>query len=128
VAHLQQRLNISERRACRTIGQPRSTQRKAHLVRDDEAALTAAIIRLASIYGRYGYRRITALLRADGWRVNAKRVQRIWRREGLKVPARQSNGDGCGSMTDPVSACGRSIPTTSGPMISWPTAPSKGDH
>jgi putative transposase len=58
-------------------------------VRNDEAALSAAIIRLASEYGRYGYRRITALLRAAGWRVNAKRVQRIWRREGLKVPARQ---------------------------------------
>jgi transposase InsO family protein len=87
--HLQQRLTISERRACRTLGQPRSTQRKAHLDRDDEAALSAAIIRLASAHGRYGYRRITALLRAEGWRVNAKRVQRIWRREGLKVPARQ---------------------------------------
>jgi putative transposase len=80
---------ISERRACRTVGQPRSTQRKAHLVRDDEAALNAASIRLTSEYGRYGYRRITALLRAEGWRVNAKRVQRIWRREGLKVPSRQ---------------------------------------
>jgi putative transposase len=89
VTNLQQRLGISERRACRTIGQPRSTQRKLHLVRDDEAALSAAIIRLASAYGRYGYRRITALLRADRWRVNAKRVQRIWRREGLKVPSRQ---------------------------------------
>ena len=89
MVHLQQRLAISERRACRTIGQPRSTQRKPQLVRDDEAALTAAIIRLASEYGRYGYRRITALLRVEGWRVNAKRVQRIWRREGLKVPARQ---------------------------------------
>jgi putative transposase len=60
-----------------------------HLSPNDEAALTAAIIRLASMYGRYGYRRITALLRTEGWRVNAKRVQRIWRREGLKVPARQ---------------------------------------
>lgn len=89
MAHLQQRLDISERRACRTIGQPRSTQRKRHRIRDDEAALSAAIIRLASAYGRYGYRRITALLRAAGWRVNAKRVQRIWRREGLKVPAKQ---------------------------------------
>jgi transposase InsO family protein len=89
VVHLQQRLAISERRACRTIGQPRSTQRKPQLVQDDEAALTAAIIRLGSEYGRYGYRRITALLRVEGWRVNAKRVQRIWRREGLKVPARQ---------------------------------------
>lgn len=89
MVHLRQELGISERRACRTIGQPRSTQRKARLVRDDEAALSAAIIRLAGAYGRYGYRRITALLRAEGWRVNAKRVLRIWRREGLKVPARQ---------------------------------------
>jgi len=51
--------------------------------------LTAAIIRLASQYGRYGYRRITALLRAEGWQVNHKRVERIWRREGLKVPSKQ---------------------------------------
>jgi putative transposase len=62
----------------------------AHRVRDDEAPLTAAIIQLASAYGRYGYRRVTALLRAAGWRVNCKRVQRIWQREGLKVPAQQS--------------------------------------
>jgi transposase InsO family protein len=58
-------------------------------VRADEAALTGAVVRLAGEYGRYGYRRITALLRAEGWRVNAKRVERLWRREGLKVPQRQ---------------------------------------
>jgi transposase InsO family protein len=58
--------------------------------RDDEAPLTAAIIDLASQYGRYGYRRVTALLRQDGWQVNHKRVERIWRREGLKVPQKQS--------------------------------------
>ena len=90
MVHLQQRLGISERRACRTVGQPRATQRKPHRVRDDEAPLTASIIQLASAYGRYGYRRITALLRAEGSRVNRKRVPRIWRREGLKVPAKQS--------------------------------------
>jgi transposase InsO family protein len=56
---------------------------------DDEERLTAAIIELATIYGRYGYRRITALLRAAGWVVNKKRVERIWRREGLKVPRKQ---------------------------------------
>ena len=56
---------------------------------DDEERLTAAIIELATLYGRYGYRRITALLRAAGWVVNKKRVERIWRREGLKVPRRQ---------------------------------------
>src|SRR5271154_4795879 len=88
--YLQQRLGISERRACRTIGQPRSTQRKPHRMRDDEAPLTAAIIQLASAYGRYGYRRVTALRRAAGWRVKRKRVQRIWQRECLKVPAKQS--------------------------------------
>ena len=55
-------------------------------VTEDEAALTATIIRLATRYGRYGYKRITALLRVEGWRVNHKRVERIWRREGLKVP------------------------------------------
>ncbi len=57
--------------------------------RDDEEALTADIIALAREYGRYGYRKITALLRAAGWAVNPKRVERIWRREGLKVPAKQ---------------------------------------
>jgi putative transposase len=58
-------------------------------VKSDELALTTAITELAKQYGRYGYRRITALLRRQGWRVNSKRVQRIWRQEGLKVPARQ---------------------------------------
>jgi transposase InsO family protein len=57
--------------------------------RDDEEALTADIFALAREYGRYGYRKITALLRAAGWLVNAKRVERIWRREGLKVPRKQ---------------------------------------
>ena len=80
---------MSERFACKVLGQHRSTQRKAPGAADDEAALTAAIIELARQYGRYGYRRITALLRAEGWQVNHKRVERIWRREGLKVPARQ---------------------------------------
>ena len=55
----------------------------------DEKPLTSAIIRLAQQYGRYGYRRITVLLRNEGWLVNAKRVERIWRREGLKVPQKQ---------------------------------------
>ena len=82
-------LGASERRACRVIGQHRSTQRKPRTPRADEDALTAAIIALAEKFGRYGYRRITALLRRDGWHVNEKRVYRIWRREGLKVPQKQ---------------------------------------
>ena len=71
------------------LGQHRSTQRKMSTTPDDEEALTADIIEFARQYGRYGYRRITALLRASGWMVNRKRVERIWRREGLKVPAKQ---------------------------------------
>ena len=80
---------VSERLACRVLGQHRSTQRKKPTRPDDEAALTADITSLATHYGRYGYRRITAMLRQKGWRVNAKRVARIWRREGLKVPSKQ---------------------------------------
>jgi putative transposase len=82
-------LGVSERRVCGVLGQGRSTQRYVRLVADDEDALTAAIVALASEFGRYGYRRVTALLKREGWRVNHKRVERIWRREGLKVPKRQ---------------------------------------
>ena len=71
------------------LEQPRSTQRHEPLARDDEQALTNDIVGLATRFGRYGYRRITALLRGAGWDVNHKRVERIWRREWLKVPARQ---------------------------------------
>jgi len=82
-------LTVSQRRAYRALGQVRRTQRYTLKVADDEAILTANIISLASEYGRYGYRRITALLRREGWGVNHKRVERIWRQEGLKVPVRQ---------------------------------------
>jgi len=71
------------------IGQSRSTQRRQGIKRSDEDALTKDIIALASEYGRYGYRRITALLQDKGWHVNHKRVMRIWQREGLKVPVKQ---------------------------------------
>lgn len=80
---------MSERRSCRALGQPRATQRWVPNVRDDEKPLTQEIIRLACQYGRYGYRQITNMLRNDGWRVNHKRVERIWRKEGLKVPKKQ---------------------------------------
>lgn len=79
---------VSERRLCRVLGQARSTQRRKPVVRDDEDALTRRIVELAAAYGRYGYRRVTELLRREGWRVNHKRVERIWRAEGLKVPHR----------------------------------------
>jgi putative transposase len=82
-------LGVSERRACRVLGQARSTQRQEPVLREDENPLSRAIVRLARQYGRYGYRRITALLRRAGWEVNHKRVERIWRQEGLKVPQKQ---------------------------------------
>ena len=80
---------VSERRACRVLSHPRSTQRYKPSPEDDEKALTEEVVELASQFGRYGYRRITALLRQRGWHVNHKRVERIWRRERLKVPAKQ---------------------------------------
>jgi len=86
---VRQRLGVSERWACRVLGQPRSTQRRERKVRDDEEALREDIVRLAGRFGRYGYRRITTMLHSEGWRVNHKRVERIWRQEGLKVPKRQ---------------------------------------
>ena len=71
------------------LRQHRSTQRKLPQGRADEDRLVADMIELARQYGRYGYRRIAALLRDAGWQVNDKRVERLWRREGLKVPSRQ---------------------------------------
>lgn len=70
---------VSERRICRALEQPRSTQRYHGKETDDEEMLTARIITLASQYGRYGYRRITAMLHLEGSQVNHKRVERIWR-------------------------------------------------
>ncbi|ACK50258.1 Integrase catalytic region [Methylocella silvestris BL2] len=87
-------LRVSERRACAALRQPRSTQRKPARGRDDEAALTADIVELAKAYGRYGYRRITALLRHAGWVVNAKRVQRIWRADKFTQSAQQRDCEG----------------------------------
>jgi transposase InsO family protein len=90
IEHVRRELQVSERRACAALGQHRSTQRKAPHGRDDEQRLTADIVELARQYGRYGYRKIAELLRTTaGWVVNDKRVERIWRREGLKVPAKQ---------------------------------------
>ena len=72
------------------MGQSRTTQRRKTRVPDDEPALIEDMVKLAKRFGRYGYRRITALLRREGWKVNHKRIERLWRREGLKIPKRQS--------------------------------------
>jgi len=82
-------LHVPERRVCRALGQPRSTQRYRARVGEEGSRLVQDVVRLATSYGRYGYRRVSELLRREGWRVNHKRVERIWRREGLKVPQRQ---------------------------------------
>ena len=89
VEHAHQQYELSERHACRLLGQWRGTQRYIPTQRNDEDGLTRAILHLASQYGRYGYRRITVLLGKAGWHVGKDRVQRIWRREGLKVPQKQ---------------------------------------
>jgi putative transposase len=80
---------VSERRACQVLGQERSTQRRWCSPPDDEGRLLRRMVKLATEYGRYGYRRITALLQEEGFQVNHKRVERLWRREGLKVPTKQ---------------------------------------
>ena len=87
--HVRDKLRVSERRACRVIGQARTTQRRELRVKDDEEQLVSEIVDLASRFGRYGYRTVTGLLRLSGWRVNRKRVERIWKQEGLKVPRKQ---------------------------------------
>ena len=89
VEEIVKKLKVSERRTCRVLDQPRSTQRRIKVEKPDEIQLTEDIIKLAKDYGRYGYRRITALLKQQGCHVNHKRVERIWRQEGLKVPQKQ---------------------------------------
>ena len=86
---IQERFSLSERRACMILFQSRSTQRRQPILREDETPLTRRIIELSVEYGRYGYRRITALLQREGWKVNHKRVERIWRINGLRVPRKQ---------------------------------------
>lgn len=87
---VQHRFGVSERRACRTLGQSRSTQRYQPIEREDEQALIHRILELAREFPRYGYRMITRLLRQEGWHVNFKRVYRLWRQEGLKVPMKKA--------------------------------------
>ncbi len=98
VEQLREVFSLSERRVYRAIEQPRSSQRYLPQIPDRDAPLTQRIVDLAVRYGRYGYRRIAALLQAEGWWVNHKKVERtlapgasagVWRLEGLKVPQKQ---------------------------------------
>jgi putative transposase len=89
VRYLQATFGVSQRRACRVLGQPRSTQRQVPKPKEEEERLVRRILELVRQHPRYGYRRIWALLRREGWRVNRKRVHRLWRQQGLKVPRKQ---------------------------------------
>ena len=94
------RFGVSQRRACTTAGQPRSTQRRELKKPDEDRRLIERLHELVLEWPRRGYEFMTRILRAEGWRVNKKRVFRLWRREGLKVPPRavrrrrRGNGDG----------------------------------
>jgi len=89
VVHVQEGFDYSERRACQLMRQARSTQRYVRRERDDEKALVSRMLQLAGDHPRYGYRRITRLLREEGLRVNRKRVHRLWKRAGLRVLRKQ---------------------------------------
>jgi putative transposase len=85
---LRDRLGVSERWACRAVGQHRSTQRREPTRAADDLALRVALREIAAGRPRWGYRRAHHELRIEGWEINRKRVQRVWREEGLRVPAR----------------------------------------
>ena len=89
IGHVRSQFKVSERRACRVLGQHRSTQIHVPKGRSDKDRLVTDMIELAREYGRYGYRRIAALLREVAWSVSDGRIERLWRREGLKVPQKQ---------------------------------------
>ena len=99
---MQRDCSVSERRACETLGQPRSTQRYERQVKDDEKPLVARMLSLVAEFPRYGYRMITRLLRQEGWQVNFKRIYRLWKQEGLKVmrkaTKKQRLGDSSGGI------------------------------
>ena len=97
VRHVEGVLEVSERRACRTTRQPRSTQRYRGRKRGRDAVLAAELRRISAAHPRAGYRMATALLRRAGMEINAKRVQRLWRQEGLRVPRRQRKRQRLGS-------------------------------
>jgi putative transposase len=97
VTHLEAALEVTERRACQVIAQPRSTQRYRGIKREKDAALVAELRRISAAHPRAGYRMATALLRRAGMTINTKRVQRLWRQEGLKVPRRPRKRQRLGS-------------------------------
>jgi putative transposase len=99
---LRDRLGVSERWACRVVGQHRSTQRREPKRAEDDAALRAELRRFSKDRPRWGYRRAHHHLRELGWEINRKRVQRLWREEGLRVPVRKRKRRRLGESTVPA--------------------------
>lgn len=104
MAFLMRRHQVSERRACKVVGQHRSSNRYAPAPGDFEARLVDAIHKIAEAHPRYGYRRVHALLVVDGWQINVKRVERLWKREDLTVPPRRKDRGQKAIGTDEFSA------------------------
>ena len=102
VTHLQQVFGVPERWACRLVGQHRSTQRHQPAEPDRDRALRAELRQLSRVHPRWGYRRAHAVLRGQGWVVNRKAVQRLWREEGLRVPVRRRKRQRLGVSTTPA--------------------------
>lgn len=99
---LGERLGVSERRACRITGQHRSTQRHPAGRAGRDSGLRAELRELSRAHPRWGYRKAWASLREDGWEVNRKKIQRLWREEGLRVPRRRRKRRRLGSSTTPA--------------------------
>jgi transposase InsO family protein len=99
---LRERLSVSERRACRITGQHRSTQRHEPRRGDRDEGLRVRLRSLSREHPRWGYRRAWASLRSEGWQVNRKKIQRLWREEGLRVPARRRKRQRLGTSTVPA--------------------------
>jgi len=116
VRQLRETFGVSERRACRVLGQPRSTQRQKPKTKAGEGRLVARMLELVRQHPRYGYRRIWALLRREGWRVNRKRVYRLWRQQGLKVPKKQRKKRRLGSSAN---SCVRRPAAYKGHVWAW---------
>ena len=117
------RFGVSERWACRVVGQHRSTQRYEPTCAENDAALRARLREISAERPRWGYRRAHHRLREEGWEVNRKRVQRLWREEGLRVPVRRRKRRRLGESTVPPTGYARSARTTCGPWTSSTTRP-----
>jgi putative transposase len=100
--HLQRVLGVSERWACRLVGQHRTTQRRRPAEPDRERILREQLRAFSRAHPRWGYRRAHAELRQAGWMVNRKTVQRLWREEGLRVPTRRRKRQRLGASTTPA--------------------------